>query len=108
MGMERHLCLYPGLRQEGHSGSPHQAGANRNRFCISQGCEVWKKHFPEGWCKRVENAPSGVWTEYTWPKPGATEGSRKLTYCLHAKGSPYLACAGAYDDKPTIGEAQKM
>jgi len=30
----------------------------------------------------VENASSGVWTEYMWPRPGEKEGSRKLAYCL--------------------------
>jgi hypothetical protein len=67
-----------------------------------------KSIFPEGWCKRVENASSGVWTEYMWPRPGEKEGSRKLAYCLRAKGSPYVACSGIYDDKMTIAEVSKL
>jgi hypothetical protein len=67
-----------------------------------------KSVFPEGWCKRVESASSGVWTEYMWPRPGEKEGSRKLAYCLRAKGSPYVACSGVYDDKATIAEVSKQ
>jgi cytochrome c len=67
-----------------------------------------KSVFPEGWCKRVENASSGVWTEYIWPKPGEKEGSRKLAYCLRAKGNPYVACSGVYDDRATIAEVSKL
>ena len=67
-----------------------------------------KSIFPEGWCKKIENASSGIWTEYMWPKPGEKEASRKLAYCLHAKGSPYVACSGVYDDKATIAEVSKL
>jgi cytochrome c len=67
-----------------------------------------KSIFPEGSCKKEENASAGVWTEYMWPKPGEKEGSRKLVYCLRAKGSPYVACAGVYDDKLTIAEVSKL
>ena len=67
-----------------------------------------KSVFPEGWCKRVESASSGVWTEYMWPRPGEKEASRKLAYCLRAKGSPYVACSGVYDDKATIAEVSKL
>jgi hypothetical protein len=67
-----------------------------------------KSAFPEDWCKKIENAPSGLWNEYMWPKPGEKEGSRKLAYCLRAKGSPYVACSGIYDDKATIAEVSKL
>src|ERR1700733_13809397 len=46
MGMERHLRLHPGLRQEGRSSSPYQAGANRQRPYGGQGRENWKKRLP--------------------------------------------------------------
>ena len=52
--------------------------------------------------------PSGVWNEYSWPKPGEKEGSRKVSYCLSAKGTPYVACAGVYDDKASIAELSKL
>jgi len=64
--------------------------------------------FPEGWCKRVEDAPSGVWDEYWWPKPGEKEASRKLAYHLRAKGTPYVVSAGIYDDKASVAEVSKV
>src|SRR5208282_3780747 len=49
------------------------------------------------YCKVVQDSPSGVWNEYWWPKPGATEPSRKITYHLAARGTPYIVNAGIYD-----------
>jgi len=66
-----------------------------------------KNVFPEGWCDAARK-PSGVWIEYWWPKPGEKEGSRKLSYCLSAKGTPYVVGAGIYDDKATIAEVSKL
>jgi len=62
----------------------------------------------EAYCKQVQGSPSGVWNEYWWPKPGATEPSRKISYHLAAKGTPYLVNAGIYDDKATIKEVSKL
>ncbi len=59
-------------------------------------------------CKMVRESPSGVWKEFWWPKPGEKEPSRKIAYYLPAKGTPYLAIAGVYDDKITIAEASKL
>jgi hypothetical protein len=66
-----------------------------------------KNFFPEGWCDAAKK-PSGIWIEYSWPKPGEKEGSRKLTYGLSAKGTPYAVGAGIYDDKATIAELSKL
>jgi cytochrome c len=63
--------------------------------------------FPKGWCDAAKK-PSGTWVEYWWPKPGEKEGSRKLTYALGAKGTPYVVAAGVYDDKATIAELSKL
>ncbi len=63
--------------------------------------------FPEGWCDAARK-PSGVWVEYWWPKPGEKEDSRKLSYSLRAKGTPYVVGAGVYDDKATIAELSKL
>lgn len=52
--------------------------------------------------------PSGVWTEYWWAKRGEKEGSRKLSYHLGGKGTPYVVAAGVYDDKMTIAELSKL
>ena len=65
-----------------------------------------KNVFPEDWCEAAKK-PSGVWTEYSWPKPGEKEGSRKVTYALSATGTPYVVGAGIYDDKATIAELSK-
>ena len=63
--------------------------------------------FPRDFCDAAKN-PSGVWFEYWWPKPGEKEGSRKIAYGLSAKGTPYVVCAGVYDDKATIKELSKL
>ena len=52
--------------------------------------------------------PSGVWNDYWWPTPGEKEGSRKISYYLGAKGTPYVVAAGVYDDKATIVELSKL
>jgi signal transduction histidine kinase len=52
--------------------------------------------------------PSGVWVEYWWPKPGATEGSRKISYALKAGNTPYVVGAGIYDDNITIPQLEKL
>jgi len=67
-----------------------------------------KNVFPEGFCDAAKKNPSGFWSEYWWPKPGEKEGSRKLSYCLSAKGTPYVVGAGIYDDKATIAEVSKL
>jgi cytochrome c len=66
-----------------------------------------KNVFPEDWCEATKK-PNGAWTEYWWPKPGETEGSRKLTYGLAVKGTPYVVNAGIYDDKAAIAEVSKL
>jgi hypothetical protein len=62
---------------------------------------------PKGICEAARE-PSGTWVEYWWAKPGEKEGSRKVTYLLGAKGTPYVAAAGVYDDKATIAELSKL
>jgi cytochrome c len=59
-------------------------------------------------CKTVKDTPAGVWKVFWWPKPGEKEPSRKVAYYLQAKGTPYVAIAGVYDDKTTIAEASKL
>jgi hypothetical protein len=62
---------------------------------------------PAGLCDAAKK-PSGVWIEYWWAKPGEKEGSRKVSYHLAAKGTPYIVAAGVYDDKATIAELSKL
>jgi cytochrome c len=62
---------------------------------------------PQGWCDAAKK-PSGTWVEYWWAKPGEKVGSRKISYYLGAKGTPYVVGAGFYDDKATIAELSKL
>jgi len=62
---------------------------------------------PKALCEAARK-PSGTWKEYWWAKSGEKEGSRKITYYLGAKGTPYVAAAGIYDDKATIAELSKL
>jgi len=62
---------------------------------------------PKALCEAARK-PSGTWAEYQWAKPGKKEGSRKISYFLGAKGTPYIVCAGIYDDKATIAELSKL
>jgi len=39
---------------------------------------------------------------------GEKEGSRKVSYHLSAKGTPYVVAAGIYDDKASIAELSKL
>jgi cytochrome c len=66
-----------------------------------------KELFVKDYCD-LARKPSGVWSEYWWQKPGEKESSRKLTYSLSAKGTPYVVVAGVYDDKATIKELSKL
>jgi len=62
---------------------------------------------PKALCEAARK-PSGTWAEYQWAKPGEKEASRKISYLLAAKGTPYVVCAGIYDDKATIAELSKL
>jgi len=62
---------------------------------------------PKALCEAARK-PSGTWAEYQWAKPGEKEGSRKISYFLGAKGTPYVVCAGIYDNKATIAELSML
>ena len=62
---------------------------------------------PKDICEAARK-PSGTWAEYSWAKPGEKEGSRKVSYLLGAKETPYVVAAGIYDDKATIAELSKL
>lgn len=62
---------------------------------------------PKDVCEAARK-PSGVWEEYSWAKPGEKEGSRKVSYLLGAKGTPYVVAAGVYDDKASIAELSEL
>jgi cytochrome c len=62
---------------------------------------------PTAFCDAAKSS-SGTWVEYRWPKPGEKEDSRKVSYFLGAKGTPYVVGAGIYDEKATIAELSKL
>lgn len=51
--------------------------------------------------------PGGAWVEYDWPKPGETEPSRKISYCLRVDGTPYTIFAGIYSDTAKVVDLNK-
>ncbi len=63
--------------------------------------------FQEDYCEAAKK-PSGIWSEYWWPKPGGTVGFRKIAYSLGAKGTPYVVVAGVYDDNASVEELSKL
>jgi signal transduction histidine kinase len=83
--------------------SPERVGQDFMSMKDTKGKGLFQKDF----CDAAKK-PSGVWSEYWWPKPGEKEGSRKLTYSLSATGTPYVVSAGVYDDKATIAELSKL
>ena len=50
----------------------------------------------------------GGWIEFVWPKPGTTEGVRKISYIYPVPGLRYTVCAGIYDDTMSLDELNKM
>jgi signal transduction histidine kinase len=51
---------------------------------------------------------SGLWVDYSWPKPGETAGSRKISYAYKVNGTHYVVAAGIYDDKASLAELEKI
>uniref|UniRef100_A0A831ZK23 Sodium:calcium antiporter n=1 Tax=Desulfacinum infernum TaxID=35837 RepID=A0A831ZK23_9BACT len=46
----------------------------------------------------IAKSPEGKgWSEYWWPKPGATEPSLKTSFIMKVPGKDYFAGAGLYD-----------
>ena len=46
--------------------------------------------------------------EYNFPKPGATQPERKVSYLLAAQGTPYVAGAGIYDATAKVEDLEKL
>jgi cytochrome c len=88
-----------------HPLRPEQIGQDLTSIKGTDGKSLYPD--PEAFCNAARK-PSGVWVEYLWAKPGENKGSRKLSYSLSAKGTPYVVSAGIYDDKATIAELSKL
>ena len=86
-----------------HPVKPESIGQNFMTMKDSKGNLLFVKDY----CEEARK-PTGIWSQFWWPKPGATESSRKLTYSLGAKGTPYVVVSGIYDDKATIAELTKL
>ena len=86
-----------------HPIKPELVGQDFMSMKDTKGNELFQKDYCD-----AARMPSGVWSEYWWPKPGEKESSRKLTYSLSAKGTPYVVVSGVYDDKATIKELSKL
>lgn len=50
----------------------------------------------------------GGWIEFVWPKPGTTEGVRKISYIYPIPGMRYTVCAGMYDETTGIEELNRL
>lgn len=50
----------------------------------------------------------GGWIEFVWPKPGTTEGVRKISYIYPVPGLRYTVCAGIYDDTMSLDGLNRM
>ena len=60
-----------------------------------------------GFCA-AGHQPHGGWVEYNFPKAGATQPERKVSYLLAAQGTPYVAGAGVYDATTKIEDLEKV
>jgi cytochrome c len=88
-----------------HPFKPEQIGQDLTSIKGTDGKSPYPD--PEAFCNAARK-PSGVWVEYWWAKPGEKEGSRKVSYHLTAKGTPYVVAAGIYDDKASVAELSKL
>lgn len=50
----------------------------------------------------------GGWIEFVWPKPGTTEGVRKVSYIYPIPGMRYTVCAGMYDETMSLEELNAL
>jgi cytochrome c len=82
-----------------HPFKPEQIGQDLTSIKGIDGKSLYPD--PEAFCNAARK-PSGIWVEYWWTKPGEKEGSRKVSYHLSAKGTPYVVSAGIYDDKQPL------
>src|SRR3954449_12711408 len=52
--------------------------------------------------------PHGGGGEYNFPKGGETQAERKVSYCLAARGTPYVVVAGVYDPTAKLEDLDKL
>lgn len=64
------------------------------------------KHYGLELCDVAQQG--GGWIEFIWPKPGTTDGIRKVSYIYPVPGYRYTVCAGIYNESMTIDELNKL
>jgi cytochrome c len=47
-------------------------------------------------------SPNGQWVEYLFPKPGEKDPSRKLSFAINVKDTPYMLVSGIYSDTESV------
>lgn len=52
--------------------------------------------------------PHGGWVEYNFPKPGATQAVRKVSYLLGVPGTPYVVGAGLHDATARVDDLDRL
>lgn len=55
-------------------------------------------------CSAAAKNPNGSWIEYSWPKRGETEPSRKVTFVIQVPNTPWQVTAGIYDENISLEE----
>jgi heme-degrading monooxygenase HmoA len=56
----------------------------------------------------VAEKPGGGWIEYIWPRPGTSKPLRKVSYIYPVPDTPYVVCAGIYDDNSSIEQLKRL
>jgi len=88
-----------------HPVRPERVGEDLTSIKDSEGRAIYPD--VDAFCNAARK-PSGTWMEYSYPKPGKKEGSRKISYYLSAPGTRYVVGAGVYDDRLSIDELSKL
>ena len=58
-------------------------------------------------CAATRN-PNGTWAEYSIPKPGEKDPSRKISYGYRVEGTSYVVGAGIFDAQTQINDLEKL
>lgn len=58
-------------------------------------------------CAATKNA-NGTWAEYSIPKPGEKEPSRKISYGHRVEGTTYVVGAGIFDAQAQLSNLEKL
>lgn len=64
-------------------------------------------HYGRDLCA-LATKPQGGWIEYTWPRPGGGEPSRKISYVTSVEGLPYQLGAGIYNETVSLDALNRL